>query len=230
MLPVPNSSTGRSAFDPYLSSSSSSGVRPCGETEDEEECESDDDSFDHISSDVTDNSRRIIQVPKIIPPKVSGNAGQLVNARRNQPTHERPLAATTTVLSSADDDTGDHRTIISAGKLVTPPSNTRLKVTSSAAAAADSSRNSIGSSKNTAQESQALSTWAIIGIAAAVLVVAMVAAFVVYRYRSRDEGSYKVDESRNYGYEVCSSKPMEYLNGKARSSGRHRRKDVEWYV
>ena len=76
--------------------------------------------------------------------------------------------------------------------------------------------------------------WLIVGISLSILFVLIAVACAIYKFRSRDEGSYKIDESRNYGYEICNSKPMIHLNGKAKSgsskSSKGVRKDLEWYV
>ena len=75
----------------------------------------------------------------------------------------------------------------------------------------------------------------IVGIAAAVVILFLVLAYAGYKYRSRDEGSYKIDESKNYSYETCNTKPPPHVNGGlSKSKGqtsKPRKKDVkEWYV
>jgi hypothetical protein len=79
----------------------------------------------------------------------------------------------------------------------------------------------------------------ILGIVAAIVLVLLGLAYGVYKYRSRDEGTYRIDEIKNYGYDACNSKPLVHLNsGKSRSSSgssasssRHKRKENrEWYV
>jgi len=69
----------------------------------------------------------------------------------------------------------------------------------------------------------------IVGSVAGVLVLIIVVSYSVYKFRSRDEGTYKIDESNNYGYEACNSKPLVHLNG-GRVKAKHKRKEVEWYV
>ena len=76
----------------------------------------------------------------------------------------------------------------------------------------------------------------IVGIAVAVVILFLVLAYALYKYRSRDEGSYKIDESKNYSYETCNTKPPPHVNGgvskttKGQTS-KPRKKDVkEWYV
>ena len=74
----------------------------------------------------------------------------------------------------------------------------------------------------------------IVGIVAGIICILLLIAFAFYRYKNRDEGSYKVDESKNYGYQ--DSKPPPQVNGgikpglpPAKPSGK--KKDVkEWYV
>lgn len=78
----------------------------------------------------------------------------------------------------------------------------------------------------------------IVGIVAAIIVVLLLLALAVYKYRSRDEGTYRVDECKNYGYDACNSKPLVHLDGRSRSSSssaqslRQKRKEShrEWYV
>jgi len=78
----------------------------------------------------------------------------------------------------------------------------------------------------------------IIGIVASIIIVLLLLALAVYKYRSRDEGTYRVDESKNYGYDACNSKPLVHLDGRSRSSSssaqslRQKRKEShrEWYV
>ena len=78
----------------------------------------------------------------------------------------------------------------------------------------------------------------IIGIVASIIVVLLLLALAVHKYRSRDEGTYRVDESKNYGYDACNSKPLVHLDGRSRSSSssaqslRQKRKEShrEWYV
>lgn len=75
----------------------------------------------------------------------------------------------------------------------------------------------------------------IVGVASGVLLLLAVISFAVFKYRSRDEGTYKID-NRNYTYEVCSSRTEENGGGsgayKLRSiKSKQKRKDTkEWYV
>jgi len=78
----------------------------------------------------------------------------------------------------------------------------------------------------------------IVGIVASIIVVLLLLALAVHKYRSRDEGSYRVDETKNYGYDACNSKPLVHLDGRSRSTSssaqslRQKRKEShrEWYV
>jgi len=78
----------------------------------------------------------------------------------------------------------------------------------------------------------------IIGIVASIIIVLLLLALAVHKYRSRDEGTYRVDESKNYGYDACNSKPLVHLDGRSRSTSssaqslRQKRKEShrEWYV
>lgn len=77
----------------------------------------------------------------------------------------------------------------------------------------------------------------IVGVASGVLLLLAAISFAVFKYRSRDEGTYKID-NRNYTYEVCSSRTEENGGGggggayKLRSiKSKQKRKDTkEWYV
>ena len=79
----------------------------------------------------------------------------------------------------------------------------------------------------------------IVGIAAGVVLLLFILAYAVYKYRSRDEGTYKVDETNNYRYETVSTKPpCQQHNGnssltKPISNGSKPKKKgavKEWYV
>ena len=74
----------------------------------------------------------------------------------------------------------------------------------------------------------------IVGIAVGVVLLLLIIAFAFYKYKSRDEGSYKIDESKNYSYETCSTKPPPQVNGGVSKSGSNcskSKKNVkEWYV
>ena len=78
----------------------------------------------------------------------------------------------------------------------------------------------------------------IVGIVASIIVVLLLLTLAVHKYRSRDEGTYRVDESKNYDYDACNSKPLVHLDGRSRSSSssaqslRQKRKETnrEWYV
>lgn len=80
----------------------------------------------------------------------------------------------------------------------------------------------------------------IVGIAAGVLLLLLILAYALYKYKSRDEGSYKIDETRNYPYDSPIPKPSPTVNGGHAKPGMHgpppsnksgKKKDVkEWYV
>lgn len=77
------------------------------------------------------------------------------------------------------------------------------------------------------------------GVSVGVALLLLVICFAVFKYRSRDEGTYKID-NRNYTYEVCGGRTEE--NGGSGGSGggvyklrslrsKQKRKDAkEWYV
>ena len=75
-----------------------------------------------------------------------------------------------------------------------------------------------------------------VGIAAGCLLLIFILAYALYKYVSREEGSYKIDESKNYPYESPVSKPSPTINGGMSKSGMTppkpaKKKDVkEWYV
>ena len=92
------------------------------------------------------------------------------------------------------------------------------------------------------QDSLKINIGLIGGIAGGVILLFLVLIFALYKYRSRDEGTYKVDEGKNYGYEVCGG-ATGGSNGDTNGSttkcggsttppsGKRKKKDVkEWYV
>jgi len=58
----------------------------------------------------------------------------------------------------------------------------------------------------------------IAGISLGVILIVTLLALAFYRYRSRDEGSYRID-NRNYTYEVCSTRGDIALEGKVMNGG-----------
>lgn len=106
--------------------------------------------------------------------------------------------------------------------------------TQAAAAGAASTGNEAGQGVSSLTTGIAM----IIGIVVSIIVVLLLLALAVHKYRSRDEGTYRVDESKNYGYDACNSKPLVHLDGRSRSSSssaqslRQKRKEShrEWYV
>lgn len=76
----------------------------------------------------------------------------------------------------------------------------------------------------------------IVGIAAGVLVALIVLIIALYKFRSRDEGSYKIDESQNFAYldskQQQSNGALLPHNNTAGGGGKSgKKKDVkEWYV
>ena len=80
----------------------------------------------------------------------------------------------------------------------------------------------------------------IIGIAAGVVLLLLGLAYALYKYKSRDEENYKADETKNYRYDSCNTKPPPpaapggVIIGSMQKSGtstKPKKKDVkEWYV
>ena len=84
----------------------------------------------------------------------------------------------------------------------------------------------------------------IVGITAGVLVILLVLAFAIYKYKSRDEGSYKIDESKNYPYQegaavAACNKPSSQVNGGSctrssqsgmQTASKPKKNVKEWYV
>lgn len=88
-------------------------------------------------------------------------------------------------------------------------------------------------SKKSSNDSGHLNIFLIIGIAAGVLVALIILLIALYKFRSREEGSYRVDESQNFAYleakkqQANGAAATNIGNGKAGS----KKKDVkEWYV
>ena len=65
------------------------------------------------------------------------------------------------------------------------------------------------------------------GILAGVILLLLLLAVGAYKCRSRDEGTYDMDESR---LNMCNGKPLAQLNGKAKSARHKRSNSQEWYV
>ena len=85
----------------------------------------------------------------------------------------------------------------------------------------------------------------IVGITAGVLVILLLLAFAIYKYKSRDEGSYKVDESKNYMHPyqegaaiAACNKPSTQVNGGScarsqsgmQTASKPKKNVKEWYV
>lgn len=75
----------------------------------------------------------------------------------------------------------------------------------------------------------------IVGVVVVVVIIILVSGYILYKYKSRDEGSYKVDESKNYSFEPAPTKPPPAANGGMTktncNNSKPRKKDVkEWYV
>ncbi|CAM1325515.1 NRXN2 (predicted) [Pycnogonum litorale] len=73
-------------------------------------------------------------------------------------------------------------------------------------------------SKNTRPKSRSAETLTlVVGIVAGVMVAVVIIAFLVYRFRNRPEGSYKIDESKNYRFSsdpgTLSISVSGYMNG-----------------
>ncbi|KAK3092973.1 hypothetical protein FSP39_009553 [Pinctada imbricata] len=72
----------------------------------------------------------------------------------------------------------------------------------------------------------------IIGIVAGVVIALIILVIALYKFRSRDEGTYKVDETQNFPYLEGKNKQSNgALLGHSQSSKSGKKKDVtEWYV
>ncbi len=80
----------------------------------------------------------------------------------------------------------------------------------------------------------------IVGITGAVLLILLILAFAIYKYKSRDEGSYKIDESKNYPYQegtaIAACKPSSQVNGGScnrsgmQTASKPKKNVKEWYV
>lgn len=87
--------------------------------------------------------------------------------------------------------------------------------------------------KKSSSDSGHLNIFLIVGIACGVLVALIILLIALYKFRSRDEGSYRVDESQNFAYleakkqQANGAASVNIGNGKAGG----KKKDVkEWYV
>jgi leucine-rich repeat transmembrane neuronal protein 1/2 len=78
----------------------------------------------------------------------------------------------------------------------------------------------------------------VVGIVSAAALCILILLYAMYKYRNRDEGSYQVDETRNYisnsaqtnGAVVKDKTPSGGSGAKGASSKRPKDKDKEYYV
>ena len=73
----------------------------------------------------------------------------------------------------------------------------------------------------------------IIGIGAGILVALMILAVALYKFRSREEGSYRVDESQNFAYMEAKKQQNNgtAVNNVGNGKSNGKKRDVkEWYV
>ena len=155
--------------------------------------------------------------------------------------------------TSDEETTATQSIVINPNMTEVPPSERRPDLTNTAPPGKKPGRGGGGpgggGNQNTPNESEtkdsnsgnplSLNIGLIIGIAAGVVLLLFILAYAVYKYRSRDEGTYKVDETKNYRYETVSTKvPSQQLNGnstltKPISNGSKPKKKgavKEWYV
>uniref|UniRef100_A0A4W5Q827 Neurexin/syndecan/glycophorin C domain-containing protein n=1 Tax=Hucho hucho TaxID=62062 RepID=A0A4W5Q827_9TELE len=74
----------------------------------------------------------------------------------------------------------------------------------------------------------------VVGIVAAAALCILILLYAMYKYRNRDEGSYQVDESRNYITNSATQSNGAVVKDKQQSSkgvkGKQKNKDKEYYV
>jgi len=78
-----------------------------------------------------------------------------------------------------------------------------------------------------------LNIFLIIGIGAGILVALMILAVALYKFRSREEGSYRVDESQNFAYMEAKKQQNNgtAVNNVGNGKSNGKKRDVkEWYV
>lgn len=99
-----------------------------------------------------------------------------------------------------------------------PPSPPRTVTAGGTAAASD-------------RAGRGMSVGVIAGTVAGVAAVLLLVLYAAFKYRSRDEGTYKIDEGTGYGFDAArSSKPLVHLNGKAKCQDVPQKGSREWYV
>lgn len=106
------------------------------------------------------------------------------------------------------------------------PTNTVTNVT-------DSNHRQLNAKLETDRDTHASRTSAMhvglaVGLPFGVMLFLFVVAYAVYKYRSRDEGTYRIDEGS--GYDAYNSKPLIHLNGRAKYSRQKVKDNKEWYV
>lgn len=113
------------------------------------------------------------------------------------------------------------------------PTNSFLNVTESNAQGADSTDRQAGLGRKHQPMTSGPSLLQLgmaIGISVGVMLLFLILAYATYKYRSRDEGTYRIDEGNGYGYDAYNSKPLIHLNGRARYSRQKSKDNKEWYV
>ena len=73
----------------------------------------------------------------------------------------------------------------------------------------------------------------ILGVAAASFLVLLLLIFAICKYRNRDEGTYRIDETKNFGPFAELDAPLNGTSKKTSNNKNNRRKGVgvkEWYV
>lgn len=85
--------------------------------------------------------------------------------------------------------------------------------------------------QNTSTGRAGLNTGLAAGTVIGVIIVFLLILYAAFKYRSRDEGTYKIDEGTGYGFDAArTSKPLVHLNGRAKCQDIPSKSSREWYV
>ena len=104
----------------------------------------------------------------------------------------------------------------------------------------DSAATDVSPDASLSSNSHILNIALIIGVLFGLILLICIIAYAIYKYRKRDEGTYKIDDTKNYRYETVSTKMPSHANGSngvAAKSAMNSSKSVakkgtvkEWYV
>ncbi|XP_029986650.1 neurexin-3a-beta-like [Sphaeramia orbicularis] len=147
------------------------------------------------------------------------------------------MMSTTTTRKHRSSSTVQHATddIVSSAECSSDDEDLEECETSNAALPTEAGVGRVPGPSEVVRESSS-TTGMVIGIVAAAALCILILLYAMYKYRNRDEGSYQVDESRNYITNSAVQSNGAVLKDKQQSakgsssSKKHKNKDKEYYV